>query len=83
LPYIKTVGDRNQAKIYGINTVGLQRKGIPESSIDELKQAYRVLFRSKLNTHDALSQARERQWTAPEVETLLRFVETSERGFIR
>jgi UDP-N-acetylglucosamine acyltransferase len=83
LPFIKTVGDRNQAKIYGINTIGLQRKGIPQGSIDELKQAYRVLFRSHLNTHDALAQARERKWTAPEVETLFRFVETSERGFIR
>jgi UDP-N-acetylglucosamine acyltransferase len=83
LPYIKTVGDRNQAKIYGINTIGLQRKGIPESAIEELKQVYRVLFRSKLNTHDALAQARARHWTAPEVEILLRFVETSERGFIR
>ena len=83
LPYIKTVGDRNQAKIYGINTIGLQRKGIPEGAIEELKQVYRVLFRSKLNTHDALVQARAQHWTAPEVEILLRFVETSERGFIR
>ncbi len=83
LPYIKTVGDRNQAKIYGINSIGLQRKGLPQSSIEELKRAYRLLFRSKMNTSDALRHAREQEWTAPEVETLFRFLETSERGFIR
>jgi UDP-N-acetylglucosamine acyltransferase len=83
LPYIKTVGDRNQAKIYGINSMGLQRRGIPEVSIEELKQAYRILFRSQLNTSDALARVRERQWTAPEVEVLISFIERSERGFIR
>lgn len=83
LPYIKTVGERNRAKIYGINTIGLQRKGIPENSIEELKRVYRILFRSNLNTSDALKQAREKEWTSPEVATLIRFIETSERGFIR
>lgn len=83
LPYIKTVGPRNEAKIYGINTIGLQRKGIPENSIEELKQAYRILFRSKLNTGDALAKMREEKWTAPEVAVLIEFIESSERGFIR
>jgi len=83
LPYVKTVGDRNQAKIYGINTVGLQRRGLPASSIEELKQVYRMLFRSKLNTSDALAQVRQCRWTAPEVAVLIDFVESSERGFIR
>ena len=83
LPYIKTVGDRSEAKTFGINTIGLQRKGISESSIEELKQVYRVLFRSKLNTRDALQHARQEKWTAPEVEVLLRFIETATRGFIR
>ncbi len=83
LPYIKTVGDRNQAKIYGINSIGLQRKGIPESSIEELKRIYRILFRSKVNTSEALKLAREQQWTAPEVAVLVQFIETAERGFIR
>ena len=72
-----------EAKTFGINTIGLQRKGISESSIEELKQVYRVLFRSKLNTRDALQHARQEKWTAPEVEVLLRFIETATRGFIR
>jgi len=83
LPYIKTVGNRSDAKIYGINTIGLQRKGVPAGSIEELKQLYRILFRSQLNTRDALAKARERKSTVPEVDTLIRFIETSKRGFMR
>lgn len=83
LPFIKTVGDRNQAKIYGINSLGLQRKNFPEETIKELKQVYRICFRSGLNTGDALAKMRETKWTAPEVETLIEFMEHSERGFIR
>jgi UDP-N-acetylglucosamine acyltransferase len=83
LPYIKTVGDRNEARIFGINSIGLQRKGVPESSIEELKRAYRILFRSKLNTRDALKQAREQSWTSPEAEVLLRFIESATRGFVK
>jgi UDP-N-acetylglucosamine acyltransferase len=83
LPYVKTVGQRNEAKIYGINFVGLQRKGFSEQTISELKRAYRICFRSKLNTSDALAKVKENQWTAPEVSTLIEFMESSERGFIR
>jgi UDP-N-acetylglucosamine acyltransferase len=83
LPYIKTVGDRNQAKIYGINSLGLRRKNFTEQSIDELKRVYRICFRSKLNSGEALAQVKEKQWTAPEVATLIEFMESSERGFIR
>jgi UDP-N-acetylglucosamine acyltransferase len=83
LPYVKTVGARNEAKIYGINTIGLQRKNIPEESIEELKQAYRILFRSQLNTSDALARVDEREWKSPEVGVLIDFIKTSKHGFIR
>jgi UDP-N-acetylglucosamine acyltransferase len=83
LPFIKTVGARNQAKLYGINSIGLRRKGFSEQSIEELKQVYRICFRSKMNIGDALAQVREKQWTAPEVSTLVEFMQNSERGFIR
>jgi UDP-N-acetylglucosamine acyltransferase len=83
LPFIKTVGERNQAKIYGINTLGLQRKEFSEQSINELKQVYRILFRSSMNTGEALIKAKENTWTSPEVALLIEFIENSERGFIR
>jgi UDP-N-acetylglucosamine acyltransferase len=83
LPFVKTVGARNEAKTYGINSIGLQRKGFSMQSMDELKRIYRILFRSKLNTGDALAKAREHTWTSSEVATLIGFIETSERGFVR
>jgi UDP-N-acetylglucosamine acyltransferase len=83
LPFVKTVGVRNEAKIYGINSIGMQRKGFSAQSIAELKQVYRICFRSEMNTGDALRKAKEQQWTAPEVATLIEFMESSERGFVR
>jgi UDP-N-acetylglucosamine acyltransferase len=83
LPYIKTVGDRNQARIYGINAIGLERKGISKEIIDELKRAYRILFRSDLNTSDALRRARAETWVSAEAKLLFEFIETAERGFVR
>ena len=83
LPFIKTVGERNQAKTYGINSIGLRRKGISEQAILELKRAYRICLRSGMNTSEALAQARAQKWTAPEVSVLIEFMETSQRGFIR
>ncbi len=83
LPFIKTVGMRNQAKIYGINSLGLERKGFSKECIAELKQAYRILFRSGMNTGEALAKAREITWSSSEVPALIAFMESSERGFIR
>jgi UDP-N-acetylglucosamine acyltransferase len=79
-PYIKAVG--NPIKLYGLNSVGLQRNNFPEDVVRELKRAYRLFFRSELN----VSQAKERAATElkpfPEVQELLRFVEESGRGVI-
>jgi UDP-N-acetylglucosamine acyltransferase len=83
LPFIKTVGERNEAKIYGINSIGLRRKGFSEQSIVELKQAYRICFRAGTKSCEALAQVKEKRWTAPEVSVLIDFMESSERGFIR
>src|SRR5690349_6671247 len=79
-PYVKAVG--NPVKLYGLNTVGLQRNGFSEETIRELKRAYRMFFKSELN----LSQARERAEhdlkKIPEVVEFLRFFERSDRGVV-
>ena len=79
-PYIKAVG--NPIKLYGLNSVGLQRNNFPEEVVRELKRAYRLFFRSELN----VSQAKERAATElkpfAEVQELLRFVEESGRGVV-
>jgi UDP-N-acetylglucosamine acyltransferase len=83
LPYIKSVGIRSEAKTYGINTVGLERRNMPAERIAALKQAYRHLFQSQRLVSEAIAQLRQEKELTPEVETLVQFIETAKRGFIR
>ncbi len=75
-PYCRTDGDR----VLGLNRVGLQRSGMPEATLAALTSAYRLFYRSKLNIGQALERARAELPKAPEVETFLSFIETSEKG---
>jgi UDP-N-acetylglucosamine acyltransferase len=79
-PFLKAVG--NPVKLYGLNTVGLQRSGMDEATIRELKRAYRLLFRSDLNISQAMEQVQNDLEPLPEVRELVRFVEGSERGVV-
>ena len=78
-PYVKAVG--NPVKLYGLNSVGLQRSGFNEATLLELKRAYRLLFRSDLMLSAAVTRAHDELDTSvPEVATLLAFVASSGRG---
>jgi UDP-N-acetylglucosamine acyltransferase len=77
-PYLKAVG--NPVKLYGLNSVGLQRSGFDESIVRELKRAYRLVFRSELNVSQAMTRARAELQPLPEVTAFLTFIEESERG---
>jgi UDP-N-acetylglucosamine acyltransferase len=79
-PFLKAVG--NPVKLYGLNSVGLQRSGMDETTIRELKRAYRLLFRSDLNVTQAIERVRTEIEPLAEVRELLRFVEASERGVV-
>jgi UDP-N-acetylglucosamine acyltransferase len=79
-PFLKAVG--NPVKLYGLNTIGLQRSGMDEATIRELKRAYRLFFRSDLNVTQALERAQTELEALPEVKELIRFVEASERGVV-
>jgi UDP-N-acetylglucosamine acyltransferase len=79
-PFLKAVG--NPVKLYGLNTVGLQRGGMDEATIRELKRAYRLLFRSDLNVTQAIERAHDELESMPEVKELIHFVEASERGVV-
>jgi UDP-N-acetylglucosamine acyltransferase len=79
-PFLKAVG--NPVKLYGLNTIGLQRSGMDEGTIRELKRAYRLLFRSDLNVTQAIERAQTEIEPLPEVLELIRFVEASERGVV-
>jgi len=81
LPYALTVG--NHARCYGLNTVGMKRRGYPQETTEALHHAFRLLLSSRLNTTQALARIREEIQGSPEVEELLRFIETSRRGVVK
>jgi len=82
LPFIKTVGDRGSATIFGINSVGLTRLGFSQERIEHLKRAYRHLFRSGTNLARGLERLREHMPVDGDVKLLVDFIESSSRGVI-
>jgi UDP-N-acetylglucosamine acyltransferase len=78
LPYART--DGVEAKCYGANTVGLRRKGFSNEIIRHIQQAFRLLLASSLNTEQALERVKAEMSGVPEIDYLINFIETSERG---
>ncbi|QQS46761.1 MAG: acyl-ACP--UDP-N-acetylglucosamine O-acyltransferase [Acidobacteriota bacterium] len=78
LPYART--DGGEAKCYGANTIGLRRKGFTNEAIRDIQRAFRLLLASKLNTSQALEKIRAELAGSPEVDYLVGFIESSERG---
>lgn len=79
-PFLKAVG--NPIKLYGLNTIGLQRNGFSEEVVRELKRAYRLFFRSDMNLSQAMAAAETELQMYPEVTELMRFVDASGRGVV-
>jgi UDP-N-acetylglucosamine acyltransferase len=81
LPYSKTVSERN-THAYGANVIGLERKGFSAEQIKDIHAAFRLLLQSKLNTTQAV-EAIKAKIQSPEVQILLNFIETADRGVIK
>jgi UDP-N-acetylglucosamine acyltransferase len=77
-PYVRAAG--NPIKLYGLNSVGLQRNGVSPEATRELKRVYRLLFRSDLNISQALEAAEAEAKPLPEVKALIGFMQVSARG---
>jgi len=80
-PFLKTSGI--PAKCFGLNAVGLRRHRFPKETIVRLKEAYRLLFLSNLNTSQALERVVSDVGACPEVEHLIDFIKSSSRGIAR
>lgn len=78
LPFAKTVGLKPAC--YGLNSIGLKRKGFEPETLRRLEQAMRLLIRSKLNTSQALERIRAELAGDPAVDDLVAFVESAKRG---
>jgi UDP-N-acetylglucosamine acyltransferase len=77
-PFVKAAGD--PLRLFGLNTVGLQRRGFTDQERAQLRRAYRLLFQSPRNLREALGETRKELESAPHVDALLDFIERSERG---
>jgi len=82
LPFSKCVTPRH-TKAYGMNSIGLERRGFTKERIKKIHHAFRVLLNSKLNTTQALEKLRAEGDQGEDVAMLLRFIEGSERGVIK
>jgi UDP-N-acetylglucosamine acyltransferase len=80
-PYCMVQGDR--AELTGLNTVGLGRNGFSTEAIGHIKSAYKLLFRSGLQMHEALAKVKAEFATVPEVVLLTDFIQASDRGVTR
>src|SRR5437868_9757278 len=78
LPYARTVG--NHAKCFGQNTLGLKRRGFSSDEIRRITHAFRLLLASKLNTTQALERIKHELSGNSEIDYLIEFIQTSERG---
>ena len=77
------IADGNPAEVRGINQVGLERAGFAPEKIKPIKEAFRLIYRAKLNTGQALAAVREKLARSEEVQSILEFIAASERGIIR
>lgn len=78
-PYVKVSG--HYAKPFGLNTVGLQRRGFGEEIMKQLRQAYKIIYRNGLTIADAINELRKLQ--VPELSSLIEFIEASSTGIVR
>ncbi len=80
-PYVLAVG--NRARLYGLNKVGLRRKGFSAKDIEEIRQAYKIIFLSSLGIKEAKERLRRDMPGSTHAERFLEFIERSRRGITR
>ena len=82
LPFSKTAAERG-THAYGLNAIGLERRGFSKERIRKVHHAYKLLLASKLNTSQALEKLKSEADRSEDVDMLIRFIEASERGVIK
>jgi UDP-N-acetylglucosamine acyltransferase len=77
------IADGNPAKVRGINIVGLERSGFSTETIKSIKEAFRLIYRSKYNTRQAIEAIQQELPASAEISQIVEFIQKSERGIIR
>ena len=81
-PFSRVVTERS-TKSYGVNSIGLERKGFSKERLEALQRAYRLLLRAKMNTSQAVAEMRATLGASEDVAELVRFIEAAERGIVK
>jgi UDP-N-acetylglucosamine acyltransferase len=77
------IADGNPAEIRGINLIGLERKNYSPEKVKLIKEAFRLIYRSKYNRRQAIEAMQKELPQAEEIAEIIQFLETSERGIVR
>jgi UDP-N-acetylglucosamine acyltransferase len=77
------IADGNPAEIRGVNLIGLERQGFTPESVKWIKEAFRLIYRSKYNTRQAMEAIRKELPQNEEITQIIEFIGQSERGIIR
>ncbi len=77
------IADGNPAEIRGINLIGLERNGFTPEKVKSIKEAFRLIYRSKYNTRQAIEAVRKELTLTDEINQILAFIAASERGITR
>jgi UDP-N-acetylglucosamine acyltransferase len=78
-PFSRVVTDR-ETRCYGVNTLGLERRGFDRQRLETIERAFRLLLRSKLNTSQAVEQIRATLDGPADIRELVEFIESAQRG---
>jgi UDP-N-acetylglucosamine acyltransferase len=82
LPFSSTVSER-EIRVFGANRIGMERAGFPDETIEGLQTAFRLLTRSGLNTSQAIERIQVEIPQSPELNELIEFIHSSQRGVIK
>jgi UDP-N-acetylglucosamine acyltransferase len=80
VPPFSRVVTKRETQCYGVNTVGLERRGFDRQRLETIERAFRLLLRSKLNTSQAVEQMRAQLDGSPDIQELVEFIESAQRG---
>ena len=80
---VRIRGSAREATVFGLNSVGLKRHGFSDETLNQLKQAYKIIFRQNLTVPQAVEQLQVMVAACPEVQPMITALEKSERGITR
>lgn len=83
LPYVSVSGYHGKSTVYGLNLVGLRRRGFSNETIKKLQEAYDIIFQQNLTVQGALPKLEQLAQDYPEIQPMINMLKQSKRGIVR